>query len=251
MLSLIVSTALSLAIIEILLSLDNALVNATLAEDLPERQRKRALRIGIVLGALFRVGALFCAAFIIHNIWIRCIGALYLMHLSASHLGKEIDAAGHIVKKHTSFKRVIVQIAFADLVFSLDNVISAVSFSNSLAVVIVGVLIGIGSMLILTPIVSTYIDRFPALGKSAYVIVGLIGLALLLETLTPIHIHEVIKFLSILAIVVMAISYEKNSKIRQLLTPVFRKTAYILGIPYDFLHASKKVFRTLLYKLKA
>jgi predicted tellurium resistance membrane protein TerC len=37
----------SLALIEVLLSIDNALVNASLAEPLPESQRKLAIRLGL------------------------------------------------------------------------------------------------------------------------------------------------------------------------------------------------------------
>ena len=43
------SIIVSLFIIEVLLSVDNALVNATLAESLPEEKRKKAIRIGILL----------------------------------------------------------------------------------------------------------------------------------------------------------------------------------------------------------
>jgi predicted tellurium resistance membrane protein TerC len=54
-----ISIIVSLFILEVLLSIDNALVNATLAEALPEHKRIKAIRIGIVLGAVFRLVALF------------------------------------------------------------------------------------------------------------------------------------------------------------------------------------------------
>ncbi len=58
-LTLYLPTIISLALIEILLSIDNALVNASLAEPLPEKQRILAIRIGILGGAGLRLVALF------------------------------------------------------------------------------------------------------------------------------------------------------------------------------------------------
>src|ERR1035437_6238456 len=84
-----ISIVASLFLLEILLSVDNALVNASLAEDLPPKQRLRAMRQGIIYGAGFRVVALVFASIIIHNIWIKTAGALYLIFLAIKHLGKE------------------------------------------------------------------------------------------------------------------------------------------------------------------
>jgi predicted tellurium resistance membrane protein TerC len=137
------SIIISLFIIEVLLSIDNALVNATLAEGLPEEQRKKAIRIGILLGAVFRIFALFLASIIIQNVWLKILGGAYLIYLAIAHLGKMVDNEGHTVRStKDSFRAVIVQIALADIVFSIDNVISAVSFSSNIYIVIFGVGVG-------------------------------------------------------------------------------------------------------------
>jgi YkoY family integral membrane protein len=237
----LISTIVSITIIEILLSVDNALVNATIAESLPEAKRKRALQIGIILGAVFRVLALFVAAYIIQNDWIKIVGGVYLLYLTIEHLGKEVDESGKEIKKHTSYKRVIFEIALADIVFSLDNVISAVSFSDNLALVMLGVGVGVISMLFATPIISKLIHKYKGLSTAAYVIVGLIGLALIVETLTHIHIGEVQKFGAILAVLGFTLWYEKNSKVRRLTTPILKKMALVIGLPMDFARVTKKV----------
>jgi YkoY family integral membrane protein len=237
----LISTVISITIIEVLLSVDNALVNATIAESLPEAKRKRALQIGIILGAVFRVLALFVAAYIIQNDWIKIVGGLYLLYLTIEHLGKEIDESGKEIKKHISYKRVIFEIALADIVFSLDNVISAVSFSDNLALVILGVGVGVISMLFATPIISKLIHKYKGLSTAAYVIVGLIGVALIVETLTHIHISEGQKFAVILATLGFTIWYEKNSKVRKITTPALKKLALIVGLPMDFARVTKNV----------
>ena len=239
----LISTVVSITIIEVLLSVDNALVNATIAESLPEEKRKRALRIGIILGAVFRVLALFVAAYIIQNDWIKIVGGLYLLYLTVEHLGKEVDESGKEIKKHTSYKRVIFEIALADIVFSLDNVISAVSFSDNLALVMLGVGVGVVSMLFATPIISKLIHKYNGLSTAAYVIVGLIGSALIVETLTHVHIGEVYKFMVILGVLGFTLWYEKNSKVRKYSTPILKKIALIIGLPMDFARITKKVLQ--------
>lgn len=242
------SVVLSLFIIEVLLSIDNALVNATLAESLPEAKRKLAIRIGILLGAVFRIAALFTVAFIIENVWIKVLGALYLMYLAMSHLGKVVDEEGHTHTAKTTFRGVVTQIALADIVFSIDNVISAVSFSSNTYLVMFGVGIGVVSMLFITPILSRLIHRYKGMAQAAYAIVGLIGVALLLETLTHAHITELTKFSVILAIIGFTIWYEHNALLRKVSLPVLRKLRYVIALPLDILLAIKHILVSIYKK---
>jgi YkoY family integral membrane protein len=234
----------SLFVVEVLLSIDNALVNATLAEALPEPLRKKALRIGIILGALLRVLALFVVAIIVENVWIRLLGALYLIYLAMAHLGKVVDEEGHTVKAKDSFKGVVIQIALADIVFSLDNVVSAVSFSSNTLVVILGVMIGVISMLFITPLLSRLIHRYKGLVYSAYVIVGCIGIGLLLETTTHLHIEEWQKFLAIFVIIAFTFLYEHSRTVKKMTTPALRGAQYILGLPFDLVYFLKRKIKS-------
>lgn len=239
MLETYISVIASLFIIEVLLSIDNALVNATLAEALPEHKRVKAIRIGIILGAAFRLMALFAVAFIIHNVWIKVLGAMYLMYLAISHLGRVIDEGGkeHVAK--TTFTGVVTQIALADIVFSIDNVISAVSFSSNTYLVMFGVGIGVVSMLFITPILSRLIHKYKGMPSAAYAIVGLIGVALLVETLKHVHISEFVKFSIILSIIGFTVWYEHSRHLRALTTPVLKKMQYILALPLDIFYVTK------------
>lgn len=204
----------SLAVIEVLLSIDNALVNASLAEPLPERHRKLAIRLGILGGAALRLVALFFATLIIQNKWILIIGGLYLIYLAVDHLYIKKSEDGHNLKYKTTFTAVIMQIVFADAVFSIDNVVSAVGLSHNYYVVVTGVLIGIVSMLFVTTLVSAIIHKHPPLKKAAYVIVGLIGVVLLLETIVGVHIGEIVKFAVIMSVLFTAyiFSHRQNKK---------------------------------------
>ncbi len=241
MLETYVSIIISLFIIEVLLSVDNALVNATLAESLPEKQRIRAIRIGIILGALFRIVALLLASIIIENLWLKVAGGAYLVYLAITHLGKPVNEEGKVIQAKPTYRGVIAQIALADLVFSIDNVISAVSFSENIYIVIIGVSIGIISMLFITPILSKLIEKYRGMPAAAYAIVGLIGLALVVETLTHVHISEIQKFAFVLFICIFTIVYEHSSQLRRLANPVLKSMQYILAIPVDIVYAVKNI----------
>lgn len=213
-LTLYLPTIISLALIEILLSIDNALVNASLAEPLPEKERKLAIRFGILGGAGLRLVALFFATLIIQNKWILIIGGLYLIYLAVDHLVLKKSDSGHNMKYKTTFGAVIVQIIFADAVFSIDNVVSAVGLSHNYWVIVSGVMIGIVSMLFVTTLVSGIIHKHPPLKKAAYIIVGLIGIVLLFETVLGTHISELIKFAVIISVLATAyiFSHRRNKK---------------------------------------
>lgn len=239
----------SLFIIEVLLSVDNALVNATLAESLPEHKRAKALRIGILLGALFRIIALFAVSYIIQNDWIKLAGGAYLVYLAINHLGKVVTESGATITPKTTFRGVIMQIALADIVFSIDNVISAVSFSDNTYIVMLGVGIGVLSMLFITPILSQLIHKYKGMPQAAYAIVGLVGVALIWETMSHIHIPEYVKFACVLAIAIFTVWYEHSRHLRRISTPFLKGAQYIIALPYDIYYALRHMIRMIIQKI--
>lgn len=243
------SIIISLFIIEVLLSVDNALVNATLAESLPEHQRKKALRIGILAGAGFRIVALLLASFIVQNVWLKILGGLYLVYLAITHLGKPINEEGATYTPKQTFRGIILQIAIADLVFSIDNVISAVSFSENIYIVMLGVGIGVVSMLFITPILSRLIHKYKGMPQAAYAIVGFVGFALLIETLSDIHISELVKFAVVLSISIFTVWYEHSSHLRRLSNPILRSAQYLIALPLDIADVTKNMIRKVFQKL--
>jgi tellurite resistance protein TerC len=249
MLQVYVPIIISLFIIEVLLSVDNALVNATLAESLPEEKRKMAIRVGIILGALFRVVALFMAAIIIQNVWLKVLGGVYLIYLAIAHLGRVVSDTGKELHPKTTYRGVVMQIAIADIVFSIDNIISAVSFSENIIIVILGVSIGVASMLFITPILSRLIHKYKGMPQAAYTIVGLVGVSLLVETLHHIHVTEFAKFMVVLAVCLFTVWYEHSKMLRKISNPLLKSFQYIIAIPVDIGYATKNIFKVVFGKV--
>ncbi|HNJ15338.1 MAG TPA: DUF475 domain-containing protein, partial [Anaerolineales bacterium] len=163
---------LQLVFLEGILSIDNAAVIGALVSPLPENedvpwpgklkklgtvlhpflgfQRMAALRVGLLGAYLGRGAMLFLTSFLIHNSWIKLIGAVYLIHLAFDNLedmtGDSEEEGGLSPIKVRSFWATVMTVEIMDLIFSIDNVVAAVSLSDKIWVVMLGVGIGILTM---------------------------------------------------------------------------------------------------------
>lgn len=189
---------LNLILIESLLSIDNAAVLATMVMDLPAKDRRRALRIGLILAYLFRGTALIFASVLIKINWLKFVGGAYLLYLCIHFFYKRIFEHADILKieqdelseavKHPArklpflnhFWSTVVMVEVMDMTFSLDNVFAAVAFTNNIYLVCLGVFIGIITMRIVAGYFVLLMERFPFLDSVAFVIIGILGLKLLL-----------------------------------------------------------------------
>ena len=75
----------NLILIESMLSVDNALVMGTMVMDLPKEQRGKALRYGIFGAYFFRGLALLLAAWLMKVVWLKAAGGLYLLYLTIDY----------------------------------------------------------------------------------------------------------------------------------------------------------------------
>ncbi len=177
---------LQLIFLEGILSIDNAAVIGALVSPLPDdkhvvwpkvlqrfgewlhpvigNQRMAALRVGLFGAYVGRGAMLFLTSFLIHNSWIKLIGAAYLIHLAFDNLkdmtggGGEEDEELQPIKVQ-SFWSTVLTVELMDLIFSIDNVVAAVSLSNKIWVVMIGVGIGILTMRFAAGIFSYAVTR--------------------------------------------------------------------------------------------
>jgi len=180
---------LNLILIESLLSVDNAAVLATMVMDLPEQQRKKALRIGLLLAYVFRGTALIFAGVLIKIHWLKLVGGGYLLYLFAHFFYKRIFKQENIIEiekedlseetKHphklpflNNFWSTVVMVELMDMTFSLDNVFAAVAFTDNIYLVCLGVFIGIITMRIVAGYFVKLMERFPFLDAVAFLVIG-------------------------------------------------------------------------------
>src|SRR4029079_15064544 len=76
-----------LVALEGLLSADNAMVLAILVLGLPKNQQRKALQYGLLGAFAFRAIAVLLAIYLIQLLWVKLVGAGYLLYLSYRHFG--------------------------------------------------------------------------------------------------------------------------------------------------------------------
>lgn len=240
----IILIILQLIVLEGLLSIDNAAVLGAMVVNLPSdqeipwpkslqkvghalhgvlgNQRTAALRVGLLGAYAGRGIMLLLASLIVHTPWLKILGAIYLIRLAFENLGmaEESDDDADIRKvKATSFWGVVLTVEIADLVFSLDNVVAAVSLSDKLWVVMIGVALGILFMRFAAGAFSYAVQREPVLNQAAYLLVLAIGIELVISQVNGVEIADWLRFCISLGIIALCLAYAHLKPLR-LLRPV-------------------------------
>ena len=239
---------LQLIFLEGILSIDNAAVLGAMVSRLPDdepipwptwlrgfgkrvnpllgNQRLAALRVGLLGAYIGRGAMLFITSFLINNLWIRFVGAAYLIRLGLNELGDttpgvETEEEKQEHSQKASFWSVVLTVELMDLAFSIDNVIAAVALSEELWVVMLGVAIGILTMRFAAGIFSYAVQREPILKPAAYILLLNIGLQLIVEQLWHVEISDVTRFVMSAGIIVGSLLYAHS--------PFLQKFGFILS----------------------
>jgi YkoY family integral membrane protein len=182
----------NLIIIESLLSVDNAAVLATMVMDLPEKQRDKALKYGIIGAYVFRGLAMIFAAFLIKIWWLKPLGGIYLLYLVYDFWkGKQtetteddlIDKKSNWLYRATvgslgNFWATVALVELMDMAFSIDNVFAAVAFTPNIILVCFGVFIGILAMRFIAQWFVKLMGKYAFLEYAAFIVIAILGLKL-------------------------------------------------------------------------
>jgi YkoY family integral membrane protein len=182
----------NLIIIESLLSVDNAAVLATMVMDLSKEDRKKALKYGIFGAYIFRGLCLLFASMLVKIWWLKPIGGLYLLYLCFDYFRREnttqqeddtLDKKSNWFYRKTiglfgPFWATVALVEVMDLAFSIDNVFAAVAFTNNMALIYVGVFIGILAMRYVAQGFVKLMENYPFLETAAFIVIGVLGLKL-------------------------------------------------------------------------
>lgn len=184
---------LSVILIEVVLSVDNAAVLATMVKDLPENTRNKALSYGIIGAYIFRGLALVFTSFIIDIWWLKPIGGLYLIWMCYSYFKSKstetteddlhTEASNNWLYKLTvgmfgTFWATVIAVEFMDIVFSIDNIFAVVAMSNNIVLIIFGVFVGILAMRFVAQRFVKLMEKYPIMETSAFIVIGILGLKL-------------------------------------------------------------------------
>lgn len=190
---------LTLTFLETVLGIDNIVFVSILTGRLPEHQRARGRRLGLLLAMGMRILLLLTITWIMRATeplfglfgqelsvrdLILLLGGLFLMWKSVTEIhhkleGEDADERG--AARPATFGRVLLQIALLDLVFSLDSVITAVGMVDHIAIMVIAVLISVGIMVAFVNPICVFVERHPTVKMLALSFLLLIGFTLVGE----------------------------------------------------------------------
>ncbi len=206
-------TVLYLVLLEGLLSFDNSLALAALVKGRLEdpKQQRQALLWGIGGAYLFRLSTIFCGIWLMEHLWVKLVAGGYLIWMAIKELflkGQEDSAApkGVLVSWLSPLWATIVAVEIMDIMFSIDSIGVSLAVSNTYWILATGAAIGILMMRIAASLFVKLIARFPILEKTAFVLVALSGVNIILKGLGH-PIPDVPFFLGILTLFVGSLFY--------------------------------------------
>lgn len=191
----------TLTALEIVLGIDNIIFISILVSRLPEEQRDRARRFGIMLAMLTRLALLFSISWVmgLTDPWfsvfgqeisgrdiILILGGLFLLAKSTHEIHNSIEGAEEeqtASGKANGFMMVLIQIAILDIVFSLDSVITAVGLVDHVSIMAIAIVVAVGIMLLASKAIGEFVDAHPTIKILALSFLIVVGLTLLLEGL--------------------------------------------------------------------
>ena len=192
----------TLALMEIVLGIDNIVFISILTSKLPKEQEAKARNLGLTLALIMRLALLFCIQWIMGltkplftllGTWpmsgkslILLGGGLFLIAKSTHEMYAKLEGA-HDEKggaaKAASFTGILIQILLLDLVFSLDSVITAVGMAQKIGIMAAAMVVAVLVMLVSAGAVSAFVNRHPSVKILALSFLLLIGVMLTAEGL--------------------------------------------------------------------
>jgi predicted tellurium resistance membrane protein TerC len=189
----------TLAAMEIVLSVDNLVIIALLSSKLPPKEAAKARQIGLSFSLILRLLLLSGAAYVIrltaplftifaHSFSFRDVmfaaGGLFLVlkaTIEIHHATDPRERAGPETGRRSAFPLTAGQIVFFDLVFSIDSIITAVGMTEQIPIMFGAVIIAVLVMLLASGPIARFIGRNPAIVILALGFLLLIGTALIAD----------------------------------------------------------------------
>lgn len=172
---------LNLIIMECVLSVDNASALAAMVGHLPQKQRNKALRYGLLGAYLFRGVSLFIVSWLIKILWLKIAGGAYLLYLAYDFFKSEAEDGNDKMLKNKSFWMTVLSVEIMDMSLSMDNVFAAVALSSNIVLILIGIFIGILAMRFVAGLFVKLLAKYPVLEKAAFVVIALLGLKLVVS----------------------------------------------------------------------
>ena len=199
-----------LAMLEIVLGVDNIIFISILVSRLPAEQRDLGRRIGLAFAMVTRLGLLFSLGWLmtlktdLFHLFgqgisgrdlVLLAGGLFLLwkasheifvevearELSTDHQAEEAKNAPIKTAGKKLFWSVIAQIAVIDIVFSLDSIITAVGMIDHIGVMAAAIIAAVIVMMFAAKPIGDFVDSHPSVKVLALAFLVMVGMLLTAE----------------------------------------------------------------------
>jgi len=201
----------TLALLEIVLGIDNVIFVSILMGRLKEKDKLKARRIWMLLGITVRILLLLGLGWLVANgnkelfgldikdthygfnlrNMILFGGGLFLLYKTVKEIHGKLEGEEHLnadnKKAEASFAGIIAQIILIDMIFSFDSIITAVGMAKHVEVMIIAVVIAMIIMFFFSEKISSFIHKHPTLKMLALSFLLMVGFSLFFEGLQPLH----------------------------------------------------------------
>jgi len=156
------STLVSIVIVNLLLSGDNALVIALSSRRLPQQQQERVIFWGGVGAIGLRILLTLAAVELLQIRWLQFFGGLLLFWVAIKLVIDQQKPAPKDIKVSTGLREALKTILVADVVMSLDNVVALAGVSRgNIVLLIIGLVLSVPIILWGSKAIGILLDRWP------------------------------------------------------------------------------------------
>jgi len=191
----IVASLVSLTLLEVVLGVDNVVFLAILSQRLPDAQASKARRLGLLIALVMRLGLQFALSWLAGLVvplftlagrafcgrdLVLLAGGLFLVGKATFEIQAKLESgdSDHLPRpghRAATLGSTVVQIAFVDVVLSIDSVITAVGMAPRLWVMIAAMVLAMAMMIVAADQTTAFIQRHPSmkiLGLAFLILIG-------------------------------------------------------------------------------
>jgi YjbE family integral membrane protein len=160
----LLGAVLEIALIDLLLSGDNALVIALACRDLPHSVWRRVVWLGTVTGVALRIALTALAALVLDIPFLKLVGAVLLVAIGVKLSAPHASLATQHSAQQRGLWSALATILIADTVMSADNVLAVAAAAHGSTVLLsLGLLLSVPILIVASRMVSSALDRYPLL----------------------------------------------------------------------------------------
>ena len=213
----------SILILDLILSGDNAILIALACKNLPLDKSKKAMFIGCFGAIVIRVCLTLFATNLLSIAYLQFFGGLALLYIAINLLIDHNEDDENQSNKPVTLMSAIKTILVADLIMSLDNIISLAGVAQTVtngkwSLIICGLLASIPLVLCGSKLFLTLMNRFPII---VYLGAGILaftaGKLIVTDQAMGMYFMNFASYIEVLlVIIVLSIGYLKNKQCQQI-----------------------------------